>query len=703
MRRAVFSFLIVALCTASVYAVGALYARRPLTDQEGVPLWLKSYDAEVTITDQIAVTHVDHVFKNETNSRLEGIFVFPLPEGAVVTELALWIDGDRVVGDVMEKDTARAVYESIVRRNIDPALLEYMGKNVFKLSVFPIEPNGSDMSERRIELTYVELLPYSDERVAYNFRMKTANLSAKPVERASITGTITSQKDILSLSSPTHANGTQLSLTREDDRNYAFVYGNENAHSESDLTIEYRFQEDAFALNHLVYIPDENEPMFFDEPDDDGYFLLWVTPPHDPETVERIPKNVALVADVSSSMSGTRIVQLRKSLSTMVDMLNEEDAFSIIAFSSGVETFSSDMVPATADNKGAAHDYIDRLSEAGMTNYEDALREALKSTWRDSCVNVIVFFTDGKPTWPVETNSTRILTLVKDLNTRDISIFSFGVGDDLDEPFLKTLALQNAGAYYSITSDGAIASILSAFMKRISYPLLKDIAVDYGPISEYDVFPRTLPHLFAGTQLSVLGRFRNEGSPVITFSGQQAAERIELVQELDFTGGQPDHPFVPRMWASSKIDYLLGEIELLGEQQELVDNVKVLGKKYSIITPYTSMLVLEPDERITSIEDKLRPQPTRFSFSSVVAEHSGLVTLRYSIPRASRPQKVMLRIYDARGRLLRKLVNEKVLGGNFMVQWDCRNDAGVRLSSGCYFALLEVGAHRQLVRIQLTR
>lgn len=702
MRRTVLSLLIVAWCTASVYAVGVLYARRPLTDQQGTPLWLKSYDAEVTVTDQIAVTHVDHVFKNETSSRLEGIFVFPLPEGAVVTELALWINGERVVGDVMEKDTARAVYENIVRRAIDPALLEYMGDNIFKLSVFPIEPDGREMSERRIELTYAELLPYSDERVAYTFRMKTANLSAKPVERASITGTITSQKDILSLTSPTHSTGTQLSLGREDDRNYSFVYGNENAHSESDLVIEYKFRENDFALNHLVYIPDETDPMFFDEQDDDGYFLLWVTPPHDPATVDRIPKNVALVADVSSSMSGTRIVQLRKSLGTMVDMLGEEDAFSILAFSSGVETFQSDMVPATAENKAAAHEYINRLSEAGMTNYEEALRDALRCTWRDTSVNVIVFFTDGKPTWPVETSTTRILTLVKDLNTRDVSVFSFGVGDDLDEPFLKSLALQNGGAYYSITSDGAITSILSGFMKRISYPLLKDIAIDYGTVSEYDVFPRTLPHLFAGTQLSVLGRFRNQGASVISCSGQQAAERIELVQELDFTEAQPDHPFVPRMWASSKIDYLLSEIGLVGEQQELVDNVKVLGKKYSIITPYTSMLVLEPGEN-TAIEDKLQAQPSRFSFSTRTARNDGLVTLRYSIPRASVPQRVVVRIFDARGRLLRQLVNEKVLGGNFLVRWDCRNDAGIRLSSGCYFALLEVGAHRQLARIQLTR
>ncbi len=143
MRKMLLLLMLLLISYQSLYAVGALYALRPLSNESGTPLRLVSYDATVSITDQIAVTHVDHLFKNESSSRLEGIFVFPLPKGAIVTELALWINGKRVVGDMMERDTTRAVYESIVRKSIDPALLEYMGDNVFKLSVFPIEPDGT--------------------------------------------------------------------------------------------------------------------------------------------------------------------------------------------------------------------------------------------------------------------------------------------------------------------------------------------------------------------------------------------------------------------------------------------------------------------------------------------------------------------------------------------------------------------------------
>lgn len=701
MRKLLLSLALIMLSFESLYAVGALYARRPLSNESGTPLALVSYDATVTITDQIAVTHVDHLFRNESSNRLEGIFVFPLPEGAVVTELALWINGERVIGDVMERDTARAVYESIVRKSIDPALLEYMGDNVFKLSVFPIDPVGYKMSERRIEITYAELLPYTDEQVAYTFFMKTANLSSKPVQRASVSGTLQSQKKLVTVSSPSHTVGTQLAINRQDDLNYTFVYGYENSHSGNDLVLSFRFDESSFALNNLIYLPDEKQPMFFDEAGDDGYFLLWVTPPQAGTESPILPKSVALVADVSGSMSGTRMVQLRKSLHAMLDMLTERDRFSLLAFSTGVSQFKDDMVIATSENKEAAHTFIDGLSQEGLTNYEDALRSALKCTWIDSGINVMVFFTDGKPTWPVETNATKIHTIAKEFNNNDVSICSFGVGDDLDKSILQSLSSQNNGTFCTITSDEAISSTLSAFMKRISYPLLKDLSIDYGAIKQYDIFPRNFQALFSGEQLTVLGRFQAKLATTVKFIGNRGTEPVSIQQEIAFDTSRDDHPFVPRMWASAKIDYLVDEIAVLGEQKELVNQIKELGKKYSIITQYTSMLVLEPG--VPVLEDKTAKKPVSHSFTVTTDLRSRRVIFRYSLPYSQKAQRIVLRIFDARGKLVRKLVNEVVAGGNFMAQWDCRSDAGSVLASGTYIAVLTSGSSRQIARIPLTR
>jgi hypothetical protein len=286
MKRLCFFLLFVVASFQSSMALGVLYAHPARSTNDYQPLWLKSYDATVTITDQMAVTHVDHVFKNETSAQLEGIFVFPLPPNAIVTELALWINGELVVGELMEKDTARAV-------------------NLFKLSVFPIDPDGAPMSERRIEITYAEILPYADATVSYSFLMNTTQLSPKPVGRASLT--LTSQRNILSFVSSTHAGDASCSLQRVSSTECRAVYGNENTHSEKDFRIEYQLQNDDFALSHLTYAPPSSGGMFFDETGDLSYFLLWITPPDNITMTQVLDKNIVFVADISSSMAGERM------------------------------------------------------------------------------------------------------------------------------------------------------------------------------------------------------------------------------------------------------------------------------------------------------------------------------------------------------------------------------------------------------------
>ncbi len=235
--------------------------------------------------------------------------------------------------------------------------------------------------------------------------------------------------------------------------------------------------------------------------------------------------------------------------------------------------------------------------------------------------------------------------------------------------------------------------------------MVKDVSISYGNIGEYDVFPRTLPNLFAGEQLSTLGRFRPKGNSIITFTGKQETDTIRLEEKLRFDETLPDHPSVPRMWASMKIDYLLGEIATMGERKELVDNVKSLGKKYCIITPYTSMLVLEPDEgRRTSImEDKTAPTPAEFTFTAATEAKTGLVVFHFSLPKVNTPRRLVLRIFDARGRLVRTLADEIAFGGNYIVRWDCKSDGGTLLPSGSYIAVLEIGNRRMMAGMRVVR
>jgi Ca-activated chloride channel family protein len=707
MKRYAVIVLTLLMASQSCFALGALYARRAGSNSTGTPLWLKSYDATVTITDQMAVTHVDHVFKNESSSRMEGVFVFPLPENAIVTELALWINGKRVVGDVMEKDTARAVYNSIVRRQIDPALLEYMGENVFKLSVFPIERNGRAMSERRIEITYAELLPYEEGRSRYTFFMKTTSLSSNPPERSSLSGTLKTQQPLIAVNSSTHATGSELSIKRISDTEYRFTFGTENEHSGKDFVLYYEVEQKNFGLNHLTYVPPEKGGMFFDEAGDDPYFVLWITPPDRLTKKKILNKNMVMVADISASMAGTRMEQLRMALTTMVDLLNPGDAFNIVSFSTDIVSFKEDLVSADNDTKAQAYTFINTLAESGLTNIEGALKRALAHAWVDTCVKSIVFLTDGKPTWPVESNASRIIDTVKHHSEgTDIALHTFGIGEGIEKSFLMQCAKENSGFFYHITEDDSISLVLSSFFKKISYPLIRDVSVSFGGLVTYDTYPKTLPNLYAGTQLAVLGRYKKGGEYTVECDGVQHSTPLSISAHLGFPAQSANQPFVPRMWASAKIDYLLYEIAVKGEIGELVDNVKNLGKKYNIITPYTSMLVVEPEWRNTGVsqlvEDKRGRKPATFMLKQNVPNpFRTTTTITFSVPPLSAAQRMALRVYDAQGKLVRTLVDDYSAGGKYRISWDGCNGQGMLVTPGVYIAVLEVGAMRQMISMRM--
>jgi hypothetical protein len=326
---------------------------------------------------------------------------------------------------------------------------------------------------------------------------------------------------------------------------------------------------------------------------------------------------------------------------------------------------------------------------------EDALKTALKAEWDDTSANAIVFLTDGNPTWPLQTSVSRVIDTVKANNGKQISIFTFGIGSEPDSVFLKRLSIENNGFPTLIAADDSISAIMSSFMHKISYPLIKNCSLDYGSLTTSEVLPNPIPNLYAGTQLTVLGRYKNAGEPVITFKGVRGKDSLTLRQTLAFPAGTASHPFVPRMWASAKINWLLNQISMYGQLKELVDQVKRLGKKYSIITPYTSMLVIEPTATLP-MEDKTSriKTPQLMNSPNPIMTYT---TIRYCVPNVSAPQKVSIRIFDARGRLVRTLVNDMTLGGNFLVLWDVKNNFGGLVPAGIYLAVLETSSGARLM------
>ena len=568
---------------------------------EPVPLaesWLtiRYHRVTVRIEDQVAVTRVEQEFLNECDWEVEGTYVFPLPEGAAVSEFIMWVDGVPVEGKILEADEARAIYEDIVRRRRDPALLEYVGRDAVQARIFPIPPGGS----RKIELEYSQVLPVENGLVRYVYPLSTEKFSARPLEDCSIHVEVRSPDRIHALYSPTHQDRVYV----ERDGDYRATVGYEEADvlPEDDFELVYTVSQEDVGLNLLSYR----------EPDEDGFFLLLVAPTVEVEEGRVIPRDVILVLDTSGSMEGEKIEQAKDALIYVLEHLNAEDRFSVVAFSTGLQQYARGLRPASEARE--ATDWVRRLEAVGGTDINRALLEALAQadgstglTTGSERPTVLIFLTDGLPTEGV-TEIEQILSNVEAAAPDNVRLFPFGVGDDVNTILLDTLAEQHRGGTGYVRPHERIDEEISGFYAKISTPVLANIELDFGDVLVEDTYPYPLPDLFAGTQLILVGRYRGGGATRIVLTGDVNGERQQFVYEGNFAQSSghpaaqsPSHPvpqspnYIPRLWATRKIGYLLTQIRLHGERREWVDAIVELSVRYGIITPYTSFLIEEDD------------------------------------------------------------------------------------------------------------
>jgi Ca-activated chloride channel family protein len=544
-------------------------------------LAIKYHHVTVTIQDQVVTTHVDQVFVNESGHDLEGEYLFPLPADASISRFALWVDGVPVEGRVLDRDEARDIYEDIVRQQRDPALLEYVGHNAFRAHIYPIPAHG----ERRVELEYEQVLQADQGLLRYTYPLSTEKFSTRPLEEVRVTVDIRSREALKAVYSPSHPIEVD-----KDDHTAQARYSDEQVIPDRDFVLYYTVGAEELGANLLSYQPDG----------EDGFFLLLLAPPATAETEELVARDVFFVLDTSGSMRGEKLQQAKAAARYVLDNLNPEDRFNIIAFSSSTSHYARGLQPAS-DVRGARQ-FIQELEAGGGTNIARALEETLAQT-SDERPQVLVFLTDGLPT-EGERDAGKIIARVSEIAGENVRLFTFGVGYDVNTMLLDALAQNHHGTGSYVRPEEDIESAVSSFYEKISKPVLADVALDFGRVQVEDVYPYPLPDLFAGGQLVVVGRYRQGGSAILTLSGTINDERVaypfpnvRLQTEADSSQATD---FIPRLWATRKIGYLMSQIQLHGAEDELIDEIIDLSVRYGIVTPYTSFLVDETEDALTT-------------------------------------------------------------------------------------------------------
>ncbi len=553
-------------------------------DRKLPPLAMLNHKVSIQIEDQAAVTSVEQVFRNHTDRALEATYVFPVPKGASVNEFVLWVDGKKVNGELVEAQRAREVYTEIVRRTQDPGLLEYVDGNLLRLRVFPVPARG----EQKVALRYTSVTARESGLVEYVYPLKRGR-GTPTIDDFSIRAKIQAQHGVQNVYSPTHA----ITLKRNSDRDIEVHFTQKQGLLDRDFQLFYQLGDRDVGLTALAHRPSAEE---------NGSFLMLIAPQLKMAKENRAPRDLVLVLDTSGSMAGEKFRQAQKALHHCLGSLSEKDRFGLVGFATTVDKYRDGLVAATRENVASAKKWVDEMEANGGTAIYDALEAALGFRGDDESRSfTVVFFTDGLPTVG-DGDKIRPEVILRDTvarNTANTRIFTFGVGDDVNATLLDQLAYKTRARPTYVRPQEDLEVKVSGMVAKISHPVLTNLKLaTTGDVRLLEVYPPQLPDLFHGSQLVVLGRYSGKGPTAIKLTGSVGKETKEFVCETTFPEKTAaGREFVEHLWARRKVGYLLDQVRANGENKELVGEVVALAKKYSITTPYTSLLVI-PDEAV---------------------------------------------------------------------------------------------------------
>src|SRR6266576_1109229 len=504
------------------------------------PLEVTSHHVNVAIDGQVAITSIDQEFYNPNDQRLEGFYMFPVPKGAHIDKFSMEIGGKTVDAELLPADKARGIYEDIVRKMRDPALLEYAGRDLFKVRIFPIEPR----SRKPIKISYTELLRSDAGTVTYLYPLSTEKFSARPIKNLSV----------------------KIEIKRDGANRAVIGYESKDEKPDTDFQLVYSSDTRDVGLKLITYKPDS----------DDGYFLLLAAPTISNET-KPAAKDVVFVVDTSGSMAGAKLQQAQKALRFCVENLNADDRFEIVRFSTEAEPLFRELVTADSDHRKRANGFIDDFKPIGGTAIADALQSALKvRPDKSDRPFVVIFVTDGLPTVGTR-NPDEIVANIK--NVSGARIFSFGIGSDVNTQLLDQIAENTRAFSQYVLANEDLELKVSNFYTRIKEPALTNLKLELGGgVRTAKMYPADLPDLFKGDQLVVAGRYSGAGDVEAKLTGNVGGREQTFSYKLHFDDRKTTDDYVPRLWATRRVGFLLDEIRIHGETAELRDETTELAR-----------------------------------------------------------------------------------------------------------------------------
>lgn len=562
-------------CTLPVArAAGLLVADGGL----GGVLEIEQHEVDVTINNGIAVTRVHQVFRNTEDRQVEALYTFPVPRGASVANFSMWIAGNEMIGEVVEKERARRIYESYKQVGRDPGLLEQVDYKTFEMRIFPIAARA----EQRVEITYYQELDVDADWATWVYPLATDTrgaIDSTTRERFALDLRVRSEVPIVELESPSH--GDAFAVARHTPHHFLASLETREGDLGRDVVLAYRTERASTGLDLVASM----------EPGEDGYFQLTLTAGDELAQSDR-GMDYVFVLDVSGSMDNDgKLALSRGSVDAFTRTLGPADRFELITFNVEATALFRELRGSGEDTLSEATEFLRSQRARGGTSLEPALAAAYRYKDPDRPLNVVVL-SDGM----TQQAERRALLRMIDQRPDGTRVFAIGVGNEVNRPLLDQLATDAGGLAAFVSRGDDFERRAAAFRRKLRHPAIRDLAMEVrGGGRIYDVEPRDLPDLYHGMPVRIYGRYESPGPLVLDLSGNLGGERFEKTLELELPGQEEANPEIERMWAWHRVRRLEDEAGRREDASDLVEEIVRLGEGYSIVTEHTSFLVLEND------------------------------------------------------------------------------------------------------------
>jgi Ca-activated chloride channel homolog len=543
----------------------------------GGVLEIKEHDAQVTINNGIAVTKVTQVFHNTEKRQVEALYTFPVPKGASVANFSMWINGKEMVGEVLEKQRAREIYNSYKQVRRDPGLLEQVDYRTFEMRIFPIGPEA----DQKVQITYYQELNYDHDIATYVYPLATVTrqgVDARTTGKFAIGIDVKSAVPIVELESPSH--GKAFAVAKHSDAYWQANLESNGGSLAQDVVLACRVARPQTGMDLITSKRDG----------EDGFFCLTLTAGQD-AAKQLDSMDYVFVVDVSGSMAADgKLLISKDSVAAFLNELSETDRFEVMAFNLQPSLAFSSLQPATAANKQRALEYLSRQEARGGTVLQPAMATAYKYASPDRPLNVVIL-SDGL------TEQQERQTLLQQIQSRpgNTRVFCIGVGNDVNRPLLEQLAEDSGGLAAFLSSGDNFARQARAFRQKLMRPFATGLEIKFAGVDVTELEPAHVPNLYFGAPVRLYGRYRGGGMAQVTLRGSVKGVEVKQAAQLEFPRTDPANPEINRLWASHRISSLLKAADRKGDRLTVVPEIVRLGEDFSIVTEYTSFLVLEND------------------------------------------------------------------------------------------------------------